>query len=424
MGIYPLFVLFIPKASMRIKERSFVMRKIEGFEQMLDIIQRERGIPKDLIVGAIEAALLSASKKKFTFHDNLSVKIEDDGTVRVFAKKIVKETVEDNEQHISVKDAKKYLKKPKEGDEIEIEVTPDDFGRLAAQTAKQVIIQRIREAEKDVSFEEFVKRQGDLVTGIVQQREFNGYLINLGRIETSLPFSEVPMNESYRPKDRIKLFVVDVKKTSKGPVIMVSRTHPGLVKKLFELEVPEITEGTLEIKNIVREAGKRTKIAIFSKDSNVSAVGTCVGHMGARIQNIVKELGNERIDIIEWKEDPKAYLTNALSPAKPSKIELNKEEMSAVVIVPESQLSLAIGREGQNVRLAAKLTGWKIDIQSETGEKVSSSEQKAKTEEKPKEEKPAAETVNKKTAKSRKKVKKEGKDGKATGKEETSSETE
>ncbi len=339
---------------------------------MLDVIQRERSLPKEAIVKAIEAALLSACKKKFTFHDNLSVSIEDDGTVHVFAKKTVTEEVADPEQQITLKDAKKIDKAAKEGDEVLQEVTPDDFGRVAAQTAKQVIIQRIREAEKDVSFEEYSKRQGDIVTAVVQQREYNGYLVNLGRIETILPFSEVPQAENYRPKDRIKLFIVEVGRTLKGPVITVSRSNPGLVKKLFELEVPEIGDSTLEIKNVVREAGRRTKIAIKSNDPNVSVVGTCVGHMGARIQNIVRELGNERIDIIEWKDDPKAYITAALSPAKPSKIELNKEELSAVVVVPESQLSLAIGKEGQNVRLASKLTGWKLDIQSETGEKLSS----------------------------------------------------
>ena len=300
---------------------------------MLDVIQRERSLPKEAIVKAIEAALLSACKKKFTFHDNLSVSIEDDGTVHVFAKKTVTEEVADPEQQITLKDAKKIDKAAKEGDEVLQEVTPDDFGRVAAQTAKQVIIQRIREAEKDVSFEEYSKRQGDIVTAVVQQREYNGYLVNLGRIETILPFSEVPQAENYRPKDRIKLFIVEVGRTLKGPVITVSRSNPGLVKKLFELEVPEIGDSTLEIKNVVREAGRRTKIAIKSNDPNVSVVGTCVGHMGARIQNIVRELGNERIDIIEWKDDPKAYITAALSPAKPSKIELNKEELSAVVVV-------------------------------------------------------------------------------------------
>ena len=246
-----------------------------------------------------------------------------------------------------------------------IDVTPKDFGRLAAQTAKQVIMQRIREAEKELSFDEFTKKQGEIVTGTIQQKEYNGYLVNLGRVEPLLPFSEVEPSEPLRPKDRIKVYVTEVSRTSKGPQILISRTNPGLVKKLFELEIPEIADGTLEIKNVVREAGRRTKIAIESKDPNVSVVGTCVGHMGARIQNIVREMGNERIDIIEWRSDPKAFISNALSPAKPVKIELKQEEMSAQVTVPDSQLSLAIGKEGQNVRLASKLTGWKIDIKSD-----------------------------------------------------------
>jgi len=359
------------------------MKKIEGFSAMLDVIQKERGIPKEMLVGAVEAALLSASKKKFVNGDNLSVKIDDEGNVKVFAKRTVTEAVEDPELQISLEQAKKTDKKAKLGDEIEVNVTPDDFGRLAAQTAKQVIIQRMREAEKELSFEEFSKKQGDLVTGVIQQKEYNGYLVNLGRIETLLPFSEVSPSETLRIKDRVKLFVVEVSRNAKGPMILISRAHPGLVRKLFELEVPEIAEGTLEIKNVVREAGRRTKIAITSKDLNVSVVGTCVGHMGGRIQNIVKELGNERIDIIEWKDDPKAYITNALSPAKVDKIELNKEDMSAVVNVAESQLSLAIGKEGQNVRLASKLTGWKIDIASDTGEKISGGKKAEKEENAP-----------------------------------------
>ena len=340
--------------------------KIDGFKNMLNIIQNERGIPKEKIVSAIEAALLSATRKKYKgTGENLSVKIDDDGNVKVFAVKNVVEEASDTESEISLDEAKKIDKHAEIGSQLTIEITPKDFGRIAAQTAKQVIMQRIREAEKEISFEEFSKKQGEIITGVVQQKEYNGYLINLGKIETILPFSEVEPGEQYRLKDRIKVYVVEVTKTSKGPQIVISRTNPGLVKKLFELEVPEISEGILEIKNVVREPGKRTKIAIESKDPNVNVVGTCVGHMGARIQNIVRELGNERIDIIEWKNDPKAFIANALSPAKPIKIELNNEEMTAFVIVPDNQLSLAIGKEGQNVRLASKLTGWKIDIKSD-----------------------------------------------------------
>lgn len=344
--------------------------KIEGFANMLKLIETERGIPKEMLVGAIEAALLSASRKKLGYGENLGVRIDNDGNVKVFIRKTVVETVENEETQITLKEAKKFDKAAVEGGEIEIESTPDDFGRLAAQTAKQVIIQRMREAEKGISFDEFSKKQGDLITGIIQQREYNGYLVNLGKLETVLPFQETAPGEVFHPKDRVKLYVVDVHKSSKGPFIAVSRTHPGMVKKLFELEIPEINEGVLEIKNVVREAGRRSKVAIISNDTNVSVVGTCVGPMGARIQNIVKELGSERVDIIEWKEDPKQYITNALSPAKPSKIELNNEEMTAIVTVPDSQLSLAIGKEGQNVRLASKLTGWKIDIRSDTEKKI------------------------------------------------------
>jgi len=340
--------------------------KIEGFKTMLTVIENERGIPKQMLVSAIEAALLSASKKKFIGGgDNLVVRIDEEGNVKVFAQKNIVESPSDEELEISLDEAKKINKEAEIGQQVDIDVTPKDFGRLAAQTAKQVIMQRIREAEKELSFDEFTKKQGEIVTGTIQQREFNGYLVNLGRVETLLPFSEVDPSEPLRPKDRVKVYVVEVMKNSKGPQILISRTNPGLVKKLFELEIPEIADGVLEIKNVVREAGRRTKIAIESKDHNVSVVGTCVGHMGARIQNIVKELGNERIDIIEWKEDPKAYIANALSPAKPLKIELDKESLTACVTVPDSQLSLAIGKEGQNVRLASKLTGWKIDIKSD-----------------------------------------------------------
>ncbi len=344
----------------------FIVMKIEGFKTMLTVIQNERGIPKEMLVSAVEAALLSASRKKIAgTGENLSIKIDEEGNVNIFAAKNIVEDPADPEIEISLTEAKKLDKEAEIGGQVIIDVTPKDFGRLAAQTAKQVIMQRIREAEKDLSFDEFTKKQGEIVTGTVQQKEYNGYLVNLGRVETLLPFSEVEPSEPLRPKDRVKVYVVDVSRTSKGPQILISRTNPGLVKKLFELEVPEIADGTLEIKNVVREAGRRTKIAIESKDSNVSVVGTCVGHMGARIQNIVREMGNERIDIIEWKAEPKAFISNALSPAKPVKIELNQEEQAAVVTVPDSQLSLAIGKEGQNVRLASKLTGWKIDIKSD-----------------------------------------------------------
>ncbi|MFA4843392.1 MAG: transcription termination factor NusA [Candidatus Margulisiibacteriota bacterium] len=315
--------------------------KIDHFQEMLEEIHRDRGISKETLVSAIKASLLSAAKKRFKEEDVLEARITDDGEVRIFK---LTEAGEDD-------------------------VTPADFGRFAAQTAKQVILQRLREAEKEDAFEEYAKKQGELVTGTVQRREYGGYLISLGRLETVLSTSEQIPGESLREKDYVKLYLVETKKTPKGPLVVISRSHPNLVRKLFEMEVPEIKEGILEIKGIAREAGRRTKVAIRSNDPNVGAVGTCVGHMGQRIQNIVRELGPERIDIVEWSENQKVFITNSLSPAKVQKVELNEAEKSAKVWVPEKELSLAIGKEGQNVRLAVKLTGWKIDLVSAEGPK-------------------------------------------------------
>ncbi|MFH1387648.1 MAG: transcription termination factor NusA [bacterium] len=320
--------------------------KIEHFNEMLEEIQRERGISKDGLVSAIKASLLSAAKKRFKEEDQLECRISDDGEVKI------------------------YLL----AEEGEKDVTPDDFGRFAAQTAKQVIIQRLREAEKEESFEEYSKKAGEVVTGIVQRREFGGYLVNLGRLETILPISEQIPGEILRERDRVKFYLVETKRTPKGPMALISRSHPNLIKKLFEMEIPEIKEGIIEIKGIVREAGKRSKVAISSNDPNVGAVGTCVGHMGQRIQNIIREMGPERIDIVEWSDNPKTFISNALSPAKVQKIELNEEEKIAKVSVSDKDLSLAIGKEGQNVRLAVKLTGWKIDLGSEA--KPAESEEK------------------------------------------------
>ncbi len=335
---------------------------------MLETLERERGLKKETLIDAVKAALLSACRRRFKTIDNLEVDISPDGIARIFAKKIVVTKVKDDSLEISLSEAKKIKEDVKKGEEIKIETTPTDFGRFAAQTAKQVIIQRIREAEKEGAYEEFSAKVSELVSGIIQRRERGGYLVNLGHAETLLPYSEIPMGEVYRPKDRIKIYITEVKKTPRGPIVVISRTHPGLVKKLFEAEVPEIREGVLEIKNISREAGRRSKIAIVSHDKNVGVVGTCVGHMGARIQNIVKELGVERVDIIEWSDNPANFIANSLSPAKVSKVILNEEERTAKVLLPSAQLSLAIGKEGQNVRLAAKLTGWKIDILSEEEE--------------------------------------------------------
>ena len=339
--------------------------KIERFNEMLEMLERERNISKEVLIDAVKASLLSATKRKFINQENLEAELKEDGIAKIFANREVVNKVTDKELQITKAEAKKLGIKAKLGETVKVDVTPHDFGRLAAQTAKQVIIQRIREAEKEGAFEEFSKKTGEIITGMVQRREHGGYLVNLGRIETFLPASETIARESFRPKDKIKLYVVETKKTPKGPHVTISRTNPNLVKKLFELEVPEILEGVLEIKAIAREAGRRTKIAVLSNDKNVAAVGTCVGQMGSRIQNIVRELGTEKVDIIEWSDDPKKFISNSLSPAKIVKVKLSKEEKIAKVIVPEDQLSLAIGKEGQNVRLAAKLSGWKIDIINE-----------------------------------------------------------
>jgi len=312
--------------------------KIAHFQEMLEEIQRERGISKEGLVSAIKASLLSAAKKRFKEEDILEVRISDDGLVTI---------------HKLFEDGR------------EEDITPEDFGRFAAQTAKQVIIQRLREAEKEESFDEFAKRQGEIVTGTVQRREYGGYLVNLGRLETILsPADSIP-GEFFREKDKVRFYVVETRKSPKGPMVVISRSHPNLVRKLFEMEIPEIKDGVLEIKGIAREPGKRSKIAIFSNDPNIGAVGTCVGHMGQRIQNIVRELGAERIDIVEWSQDQKKYIANSLSPAKVNKIILDETEKNAKVWVDEKELSLAIGKEGQNVRLAVKLTGWKIDLLSD-----------------------------------------------------------
>ena len=252
------------------------------------------------------------------------------------------------------------------GDIIEVDVTPKNFGRSAAHTAKQLLIQRLKEAERNIVYDEYSSREGDILTGLVERIEGRNVFINLGKTEAILPVSEQIPSESYAVGDRIKCYIVEVKKTTKGPQIMISRTHPGLLKRLFELEVPEIAEGTVELKSVAREPGMRSKIAVVSREEEVDAVGACVGPKGQRVQNIVDELNGEKIDIVKWDEDPAVYIANALSPAKVVSVVARDEEKTSSVVVPDYQLSLAIGKAGQNARLAAKLTNWKIDIKSET----------------------------------------------------------
>ena len=333
----------------------------------LEQLGREKGIDKDIILEAIEAALISAYKRNFGSVQNVKVTIDRfTGDVKVFALKKVLENPVDDLTEISLEEAKEMGATYEVGDLAEIEVTPRKFGRIAAQTAKQVVVQKIREAERGIIFDEFSRKEEEIVTGTVQRTERKNIIIDLGKTEAILPPTEQVPGEQYNFNDRIKTFVTEVKRTTKGPQIMVSRTHPSLVKKLFELEVPEIAQGVVEIKSISREPGSRTKISVISKNYDVDPVGACVGQKGMRVQAIVDELRGEKIDIIKWSNDIGEYISSSLSPAKVIRADVNEEEKSAKVTVPDYQLSLAIGKEGQNVRLAAKLTGWKIDIKSES----------------------------------------------------------
>ncbi|NMA55824.1 MAG: transcription termination/antitermination protein NusA [Firmicutes bacterium] len=338
------------------------------FLEAIESICREKGIDKEVLLEAIEAALVSAYKKNFGSAPS-SVKVainRDSGVVKVYAQKKVVEEVKDEMQEIEVSEAKRIDPNIQINDIINIEVTPKNFGRIAAQNAKQVVVQRIREAERGLIYEKYIEKENEIVTGLVQRVERRNVFIDLDKTEAILPPSEQMPGENYEVNNRLKVYITEVKKTTKGPQITVSRTHPGLVKRLFEFEVPEISNGEVLIKNISREAGSRTKISVSAQEKEIDPVGSCVGYRGTRVQRIVEELKGEKIDIIKWSEDPIEYISSALSPAKVLSVLLNSDEKSAVVIVPDNQLSLAIGKEGQNARLAAKLTGWKIDIKSQS----------------------------------------------------------
>lgn len=337
------------------------------FIEALHELEKGRGISAEILFEAIEAALISAYKKNFGSLQNVRVLIDRlTGEFKVYARKIVVEIVEDARTQVGLEDARKLDPNYQLEDIVEYEVTPREFGRIAAQTAKQVVVQRIREAERGMIYDEYVNREGDIVTGVVQRYEQKNVIVDLGKVEAVLPAQEQIPGEVYQSFERIKTYVVEVKKTTKGPQIMLSRTHPGLIKRLFELEVPEIHDGIVEIKGVSREAGARSKIAVYSRDLNVDPVGACVGPKGVRVQTIVTELKGEKIDIVNFSTDPQEFVANSLSPAKVVGVYPKPNEKVAIVVVPDYQLSLAIGKEGQNARLAAKLTGWKIDIKSET----------------------------------------------------------
>lgn len=342
-------------------------------------LEREKGIGKGMLLETLRAALLSAYKKHFGSSQSIEIDIDPvTGDIKVFAIKRVVKEVTDPKTEISKDDSIKYGGKPEEGSIVRVEITPKDFGRIAAQTAKQVIVQRLKEAEREVIYEEFKSKVGDIVTGSIYRRDKNQVMVNLGKTEAILPAQEQIPTEEYDLGKTYKFYVLEVRKTTKGPKIVLSRTHPGLLKRLFELEVPEIHDGVVEIKAVVREPGTRSKVAVWSNDPNVDPIGACVGAKGARVQAVSKELSGERIDIVTWNPDPLSFIANALSPAKVIKIEkIEGEERGARVWVPPDQLSLAIGREGQNARLVARLTGWRIDIKPYE-EEIASGESQAR----------------------------------------------
>jgi N utilization substance protein A len=334
---------------------------------VIDEIGRQKGIEKSRVIGAIEAALQTAAKKRFGQAENIQVEIDPKtGEISVVSKKVIVDAVTNPKAEISLKEARQYDSEAEVGDEIGSLIEMDELGRIAAQTAKQVIFQKVREAEWEAVQKEYSTRHGDLVNGIILGMERRNYLVDLGKTEAILPVQEQIPRETYRRGDRVKAMLLEVRRTPKDVQVILSRSHPQFVAKLFELEVPEVMEKIVEIKSVVREPGDRTKIAVTSREKAVDPVGACVGIKGSRVQAVVRELRGEKIDIITWTSDPRVFIAEALNPATIEKVGIDEEKKSALVVVADSQLSLAIGKNGQNVRLAARLTGWKIDIISAT----------------------------------------------------------
>ena len=343
----------------------------EEFVGALKELIKEKGISEELLFTTIQDAMVAAYKKNYanvnTNAQNVKVNMDrETGEIHVYAQKTVVDEVYDDVTEISLEDAKELSPRNEVDDVINIEVTPKNFGRVAAQLAKQVVTQRIKEAERNIIYDEYKEKEFDIITGIILRKDKGIVFVNLGKLEGIIGPNEQIPNEEYNFNERLKLYIVEVKNGTKGPQIHVSRTHPGLVKRLFELEVPEIFEGVVEIKNISREAGSRSKIAVYSNNEEVDPMGACVGPKGVRVQSIVNELKNEKIDIIKWSKDPVEFIANSLSPAKVLEVVVNEDNKTCKVVVDDNQLSLAIGKEGQNVRLAAKLTNWKIDIKSKS----------------------------------------------------------
>ena len=341
---------------------------VKEFIGAMEELEKERGISKTYLLESLEAALVTAYKKNFEQVDNVKVTIDEKtGEIRIFSFRTVVEEYPDPLLEISVEDARKIDKNFNVGDVVNIDIRPKDFGRIAAQTAKQVVVQKIREAERDIVFTEYNDKKGEIVTGLIQKVDDKLVVLDLGKLEGVMLKKEQIETEEYKVNDKIRGYVLSVEKGAKGvPQVLVSRSHPDFVRKLFEFEIPEIYEGLIEIKSVSRDAGSRSKVAVYSKDQNIDPVGSCVGQKGVRIQNIINELKGEKIDVIEWSEDPAVFIAAALLPAQVLAVDVKDEEKFAQVIVPDDQLSLAIGKSGQNARLAARLTNWKIDIKSES----------------------------------------------------------
>ncbi len=334
----------------------------------LEELEKEKGIKKEYLLESIETALVTAYKRNFDSLENVKVQMDSQtGATHIYSIREVMERANDEATEISIKEAQKINPDLKEGDMVETEIIPRNFGRIAAQTAKQVIIQKLREAEREIIYTEFNDRKGEIVSGLVQKADHNIVVMDLGKLEGVMPSKEQIPTEHYHVNDKIKGYVLEVEKGAKGvPQVIVSRSHPDFVRKLLEFEIPEIYEGVIEVKSVSRDAGYRSKVAVYSPDPNIDPVGSCVGQKGVRIQNVINELNGEKIDVIEWNEDPSIYIASALLPAQILAVDIKEEEKFAQVIVPDDQLSLAIGKSGQNARLAARLTNWKIDIKSET----------------------------------------------------------
>ncbi len=343
----------------------------EEFLDALHQLEKEKEIPTELLMETIEQALVHAYKKHYATADDVSVRVDVSRTgFKVFCQKTVvaEEEVENPHEQIVLAEARALKPDAVIGDIVEFEVTPENFGRIAAQTAKQVVVQRLRDAERDQVFDEFEQRLGEVVTGVVQRGEQRSVIVSLGKVDAVLPPAEQVPTEPYEFNDRLKVYVLDVRRTTRGPQVVVSRTHPNLIRGLFEMEVPEISEGIVEIQSIARDPGQRSKIAVSSSDERVDPVGACVGHRGSRVQSVVNELYDEKVDIVRWSPEISRFIAEALSPAKPSNVTIDEASNTALVTMPDAQLSLAIGKSGQNVRLAARLTGWRIDIKPESAD--------------------------------------------------------